>query len=262
MEAYSGFAQVYDELMSDVPYEDWRDRICDAIASFGISRPVRDAADALESERNLVLDLGCGTGTMTRLLYEKGYDVFGVDASEEMLAAASEKSRAAGEEILYLCQDMRELDLYSTVGTVVSVCDSLNYLLDPADLRQTFSLVHKFLYPGGLFVFDCNTDHKYRDIIGESTIAQNYEDCSFIWENWYDEEARINCYDLTFYLQNPDGSYRRFEETHYQRGFEDTEIRSLLQDTGFSICAFLDSDTGEPPTPETQRLYVVARAEK
>ena len=140
--------------------------------------------DALISERNLVLDLGCGTGTITELLYEKGYDMIGVDSSEEMLQIALDKKFETGSDILYLCQDMRELDLYSTVGTVVSVCDSLNYLLMDEDVLQTFHLVNNYLFPGGIFIFDFNTIYKYEEVIGDTTIAENREDCSFIWENF------------------------------------------------------------------------------
>ena len=126
--------------------------------------------DALISERNLVLDLGCGTGTITELLYEKGYDMIGVDSSEEMLQIALDKKFETGSDILYLCQDMRELDLYSTVGTVVSVCDSLNYLLMDEDVLQTFHLVNNYLFPGGIFIFDFNTIYKYEEVIGLSLI--------------------------------------------------------------------------------------------
>lgn len=128
--------------------------------------------DALISERNLVLDLGCGTGTITELLYEKGYDMIGVDSSEEMLQIALDKKFETGSDILYLCQDMRELDLYSTVGTVVSVCDSLNYLLMDEDVLQTFHLVNNYLFPGGIFIFDFNTIYKYEEVIGDTTIAE------------------------------------------------------------------------------------------
>ena len=147
--------------------------------------------DALISERNLVLDLGCGTGKITELLYEKGYDMIGVDSSEEMLQIALDKKLETGSDILYLCQDMRELDLYSTVGTVVSVCDSLNYLLMDEDVLQTFHLVNNYLFPGGIFIFDFNTIYKYEEVIGDTTIAENREDCSFIWENFYSCEDHI-----------------------------------------------------------------------
>lgn len=187
MESYQDFALVYDELMDNVPYEAWAERIDGLIRKYGVSQPERNAEGILDSERNLVADLGCGTGTLTELLYQKGYDVIGVDASEAMLAAAMQKREESGSEILYLLQDVRELELYSTVGTVVSVCDSLNYILEERELLTVFSLVNNYLFPGGLFLFDFNTVYKYREVIGDRVIAENREDCSFIWENAYDQ---------------------------------------------------------------------------
>ena len=151
-EAYGDFSYVYDELMDATPYGEWCSLIADLIERYGVSKPDRSEKDVLLSERNLVVDLGCGTGTLTELLYEKGYDMIGVDNSESMLAVAMEKRQKSGSEILYLCQDMRELELYSTVGTVVSVCDSLNYILEEEELLQVFSLVNNYLFPGGIFV--------------------------------------------------------------------------------------------------------------
>ncbi len=145
MEAYQDFANVYDELMDNTPYQEWCERITDLIGKYGVSKPERDSKDLLASERNLVVDLGCGTGTLAELLYEKGYDMIGVDNSEAMLAVAMEKKEKSGSEILYLLQDMRELELYSTVGTVVSVCDSLNYILEELELVEIFSLVNNYL---------------------------------------------------------------------------------------------------------------------
>ncbi|MDE5951287.1 MAG: methyltransferase domain-containing protein, partial [Acetatifactor sp.] len=151
MQAYSDFAEVYDELMDNVPYESWCENIAALIDRYGISRPVGESRprgeerseteNLLASERDLVLDLGCGTGTLTQLLHKKGYDMIGVDNSPEMLGIAMEKSSKGGGGILYLLQDMRELELYSTVGPVLSVCDSLNYLLEEKELLQVFRLV-------------------------------------------------------------------------------------------------------------------------
>ena len=103
-----------------------------------------------------------------------------------------EKKMESGSEILYLLQDMRELELYSTVGTVISVCDSVNYILEEKELLEVFSRVNNYLYPGGIFIFDFNTDYKYREVIGDTTIAENRDDCSFIWENFYDSEEELN----------------------------------------------------------------------
>lgn len=293
-ESYTGFAEVYDELMDDVPYEKWCERICASIDRYGISKRVSrvpkkseefaeaeadgtssektemngvsveeaDESARLESERNLVVDLGCGTGTLTEMLYDSGFDMIGIDNSEDMLGIAMEKRQESGSEILYLNQDMRELELYSTVGTVVSVCDSLNYILEDEELEQVFGLVHNYLYPGGLFIFDFNTDYKYREIIGDGTIAENREDCSFIWENEYDEESGINEYDLTFYVRDDSGKYERFEETHYQKGYTPEVIGKMLSETGFELIKMTDSETEGEIEETSQRIYVVAKCIK
>ena len=133
-ESYTDFARVYDELMDNTPYDMWCERLSELIAAYGVSKPTRDAEGILDSERNLVVDLGCGTGTLTELLYQRGYDCIGVDNSESMLSIAMDKKEKSGDEILYLLQDMRELELYSTVGTVVSVCDCVNYILKEKEL--------------------------------------------------------------------------------------------------------------------------------
>lgn len=148
MEIYQDFAEVYDRFMDNIPYEQWGERLDGLIRKYGVSKPERDAEGVLDSERNLVVDLGCGTGTMTELMYRKGYDMIGVDMSEAMLSLAMRKKEESGSEILYLQQDMRKLELYSTVGTVFSVCDSLNYILEEEELSEVFSLVNNYLFPG------------------------------------------------------------------------------------------------------------------
>lgn len=276
-DSYTDFADVYDELMDTVPYEEWRDRIIRLIETYGVSRPVRklegdipdvpafqgnpegDTEDVLASERDLVLDLGCGTGTLTELLYRAGYDMIGVDVSDSMLAKALEKREETGSEILYLQQDMRDLSLYSTVGTVISVCDSINYILELDELVEVFSLVNNYLYPGGIFLFDFNTDYKYREVIGNTVIAENREDCSFIWENDYEEEERINRYDLTLFLRREGELFERTEETHFQRGYTAQEIRETLAEAGLELIEMRDADTEGEVTPESQRIYAVAR---
>jgi len=282
MEAYTDFAEVYDTFMGDVPYEEWADFLASLIEAYGVSRPVREPGevqeleeapefeetqeelevteeDALISERNLVLDLGCGTGTLTELLYEKGYDMIGVDSSEEMLQIAMDKKFETQSDILYLCQDMRELDLYSTVGTVVSVCDSLNYLLMDEDVLQTFRLVNNYLFPGGIFIFDFNTIYKYEEVIGDTTIAENREDCSFIWENFYSCEDHINEYDVTVFERQEDDLYRKFTETHYQRGYSLNEMKAFLEKAGLTFVTAMDEKTHGAPTETSERIYVIAR---
>lgn len=261
MEAYTDFAGVYDTFMDDTPYQEWADFLAQLIEKYGISKPVRDKEQGiLDSERNLVLDLGCGTGTLTELLYQKGYDMIGVDLSQEMLNIALEKKEKSGSEILYLCQDMRELDLFSTVGTVISVCDSVNYLLENDEVEETFGLVNNYLYPGGIFLFDFNTVYKYEQVIGDTTIAENRDDCSFIWENYYHEEDRVNEYDLTIFVkEKKEELFRRFTETHFQRGYTLEEMKGFVERAGMEFVLALDADTHKAPIETSERIYVIAR---
>lgn len=250
MDSYTGFAEVYDELMDATPYREWCQRIVEYMEKYG----------ALESaaEPNLVLDLGCGTGTLTEMMAERGYDMIGVDLSAEMLSLAMEKREISGLDILYLNQDMRELDLYGTVGTVYSVCDSVNYLLEDADVIQAFRRVNLFLSPKGLFLFDFNTVYKYEQI-GDAVIAESREDCSFIWDNYYDPDTHTNEYDLTIYRQEKDDLYRRFDETHVQRGYTLKEMRDFVKEAGLEWIEAIDADTGKEVTEVTERVFAAAR---
>ena len=284
MEAYTDFASVYDTFMDETPYEEWAEFLHKLIKEHGISEPIRKRNDAdkksediqesretaaetseevLASEKNLVVDLGCGTGTLTELLYRKGYDMIGVDFSQEMLNIALDKKEKSGSEILYLCQDMRELDLYSTVGTVISACDSVNYLLDEKEVIETFRLVNNYLYPGGLFVFDFNTTYKYECVIGDTTIAENREECSFIWDNFYHEEEGINEYDLTIFVkEGKDELFRKFTETHYQRGYTLEEMKSFVEKAGLKFVKAIDADTHKVPAENSERIYIVAKEQE
>ena len=157
-EAYTGFAFVYDMFMDTTPYEKWGSFLSDSLKEYGIYD-------------GIVLDLGCGTGVMTEYLAKKGYDMIGVDNSYDMLDVAAQKqadrmstgTEASNYNILYLCQDMREFELYGTVAAVYSICDSINYITEPKELQTVFELVNNYLDPGGLFIFDFNTEYKYRD---------------------------------------------------------------------------------------------------
>lgn len=277
MEAYTDFASVYDTFMDETPYEEWAEFLHSLIKEYGISKPLEHAeqertktretensADsseaALDSEKNLVLDLGCGTGTLTELMYRKGYDMIGVDFSQEMLNIALDKKEKSGSNILYLCQDMRELDLYSTIGTVISACDSVNYLLEEDEVIETFRLINNYLYPGGLFIFDFNTVYKYEQVIGDTTIAENREDCSFIWDNFYHEEEHINEYDLTIFVkEGKEELFRKFEETHYQRGYTLEEMKSFIAAAGLEFIKAIDADTHKAPKADSERIYIIAR---
>lgn len=245
MEAYSDFAYVYDTLMDNTPYEKWCEQITSVLEKYGI-------------QKELVLDLGCGTGTLTELLAKKGYDMIGIDLSGEMLERAIEKREVSGLSILYLQQDMREFELYGTVKAIVSVCDSINYLLEDEDVMDTFKLVNNYLDPNGIFIFDFNTVHKYRDVIGDATIAENRDECSFIWENYYHEEERVNEYEVTFFVREGE-LFRRFEETHYQKGYTAEEMKRFLKEAGLKFVSMSDSDTGGEVTDRTERICMIAK---
>ena len=242
---YESFAQVYDTFMDNVPYDEWGEFIIRRLKEHGI-------------EDGLVLDLGCGTGSMTEYLAEAGYDMTGIDNAEEMLQIAQNKKLESGLDILYLEQDMREFELYGTMRAIVSVCDSFNYLTREEELLETFKLVNNYLDPGGLFIFDMNTMYKYRELEGDQTFAEAREDCSFIWENTWYEEEKINEYDLTLFCRQEDGLYRRFDEVHYQRGYERETIEKLLEAAGLKLLAEYDSYTESAPGPETDRICYVA----
>ena len=275
MDAYTSFARVYDMFMDNVPYEEWCDYITGLLKEYGISN-------------GLVLDLGCGTGSMTELLAARGFDMIGVDCSEDMLEIALEKRMASGRDILYLQQDMRDLELYGTVRAVVCLCDSINYLLDVQDLETVFRLVNNYLDPGGIFIFDRNTEYKYRELLADRTIAENRDEGSFIWDNYYDEESRINEYDLALFIPaeeadagkmgegaGPDcetgaasgsgtsgeGLYRKYQETHFQRAYTLDEIREALERAGMEFLTWYDGDGDgrQAPREDSERIYVIAR---
>ncbi len=243
MESYTSFARVYDLFMDNVPYEEWSQYLATLLAEHGI-------------EDGLLLDLGCGTGKLTRLMEQKGYDMIGVDNSYEMLDIARE---FGGTSILYLMQDMREFELYGTVRAIYSACDSINYILEEDELRQVFSLVNNYLDPGGLFVFDINSSYKYRELLAENTFAETRAEGSFIWENYYDEEEGINEYDLTLYIKERDARFARFQEVHYQKCYELATIKRLLQEAGLEFVAAYDAYTKDPVADDSEKITIVAR---
>ena len=243
MNAYTSFAQVYDLFMDNVPYEEWAMRITEILKEYRI-------------DSGIVLDLGCGTGKLTRLMEEQGFDMIGVDNSFEMLDIARESSK---DNILYLLQDMREFELYGTVQAVYSACDSINYILEEEDLRKVFSLVNNYLDPKGIFIFDINTRYKYEELLGENTFAETREEGSFIWDNYYDPEDEINEYDLTLYIKDEKEKFLRFQENHYQRCYDFQTIKGLLQEAGLEFVAAFDDYSKSPVHEQSERILIVAR---
>ena len=280
MSVYAGFSQVYDIFMDDIPYDAWCEQTVRILRSHGI-------------HDGIVADLGCGTGAMTGRLAARGYDMIGIDISYEMLQEAQEKREESGYNILYLCQDMREFELYGTCAAFVSRCDSINYLTDIEDLTRVFSLVNNYLDPGGIFIFDCNTCNKYRSI--PEVVAENRDEGSFIWENSYDPETRLNEYDLTLYIHEDlcgyggaafdaageadDGglgegetelshygahgdqelAYLRYEETHIQRAYTLDELKKAAEDAGLIWESACDADDDGAIRETTERMLIVLR---
>ena len=247
MDAYTSFASVYDLFMDNVPYEEWCAFLCKILAQHGITD-------------GPVLDLGCGTGKMTRLMSEQGYDMTGIDNAAEMLQIAAMEP---GEvPILYLLQDMQDLELDGCVRAIYSVCDCVNYVLDEEELQQAFSRVHEYLEEDGVFIFDVNTSYKYTKLLAENTFAESRDEGSFIWDNYYDEEERINEYDLTLFIPEGDELYRRYTETHYQRNYETETLLKLLKNAGFTDICVYDDYTDAPLCETSERAVFVAKKSK
>lgn len=312
MESYTNFAYVYDTFMDQEPYWMWADRFCRLLELYGLPRETdikagsetagetgitdfkaecetgvktdiktepETAGEYLAEERNIVVDLGCGTGKLTELLASRGYDMIGIDLSEDMLAIAQQRKIEAGSSTLYTLQDMRDFELFGAAGAMVSAGDSINYLLKEEDLEAMFRCVERGLLPGGVFVFDFKTIHLYRDVIGDSTIAENRDDCAFIWDNYYDPETCINEYDLTIFVSKeglevfPDdypypyddpwkkegALFHRFRETHFQRGYEPDQLRHAAESAGLTWITAQDAETGEEITETTERAMAVVR---
>ena len=245
MAMYEDFALVYDRFMDETPYEEW--------CQFVVGRLKQD-----QITDGILLDLGCGTGSMTELLAKQGYDMIGVDLSDSMLDIAIEKRAQSGHNILYLQQDMREFELYGTVKAAVSICDSMNYILEKEDLVQVFKLVNNYLDPSGIFIFDMNTEYKYTHLLADGTFAENREESSFIWENFYDEDERINEYDLTLFIKEGE-LFRKFEETHYQRCYSLDEVKEAAKEAGMDFVAAYDAFTRESVKDDSERIYLVFR---
>lgn len=247
MDAYTSFASVYDTFMDNIPYEEWAEYLVDLLKEYRISD-------------GLVLDLGCGTGNMTELLATAGYDMIGVDNAEEMLEIAMEKREKSGHDILYLLQDMREFELYGTVKAIVSICDSINYITEEEDLIEVFRLANNYLDPKGIFIFDFNTVYKYREVLGNQTIAEDREDCSFIWDNYYYEDEQINEYELSLFIKEQDSDlYRKYQEMHYQKAYDLEAIKGFVEESGLEYITAYDAFTRNQPTGESERIYVIAR---
>ena len=261
-EGYNAISRVYDKLNSEIDYDAWADFIEACFDRYLPKRP------------ELVLDLACGTGSMTLALAKKQYDMIGIDGSAEMLAEAY--NRAAGKtDVLFLHQDMRCFELYGTVGAVTCCLDSLNYLLSPADLDACFSCVHNYLDPNGLFLFDMNTPHKFETVYADNAYVledelvwdegTETEERAAIycgWQNTYHADSRLCDFDLTLFEEMPDGSYRRSDEHQRERCYMLDEIKAALSKANLELLGLFSDTRFSAPTDTTDRWYFVARAIK
>lgn len=245
---YQDFAEVYDRLTQDIGYEKWADFLESAFLKFG-------------EKPKLVLELGCGTGSLAIEMAKRGYDMIGLDLSVDMLSKAMEKSRDQGLDILFVNQNMRNFELYGTVDAVICMLDSINYITDKPDLKRVFELVHLYLNPGGLFIFDINSEYKLSQLLGQNVFYELADDICWIWHNTYDPSDRLATFELTFFARTQNGLYRRFEETHVERAYSDAEITEALGKANLALAGRFGDLSFNPPAPEEERIFYVARKE-
>lgn len=246
MESYNQFASVYDLFMEDTPYENWFSYIEASLNKYNLSP-------------KSVCELGCGTGQMTSLFAKKGLEVIGIDLSAEMLMMAQDHAFEDELEILYLLQDMASFELGEPVDFICSCCDSMNYLLEEEELLQSFLRVKRFLKPSGLFIFDMNTQYKYKEVLGNQIFADQTEEAAYIWTNYYDEEEEINEYEVSFFIQDEDGKYDRSIENHYQRAYSMEQVKALLEKAGLEVLEVNDNYSNKPLVELSERATFIVR---
>lgn len=246
---YEGFAEVYDLLTQDIDYVKWADFMESAFLTFG-------------RKPKLVLELGCGTGSLAIELAGRGYEMIGLDSSSEMLQKASDKARSKGRDILFIQQDMREFELYGTVDAVICALDSINYITDKRDLMRVFNLVRNYLNPGGLFIFDVNSPYKLSHILGNETFFEMGDDVTWIWNNTYDARKKLCYFDLTFFIRDSEsGLYRKVEESHAERAWTSEEIAYLLEKAGMEAPHTFGELHLKKPHAKEQRIFYISSKE-
>lgn len=247
MNQYTSFAYVYDTLMDNVPYGEWCQYVVQLLKKENI-------------HNGIITELGCGTGTFCTLLADYGYKVIGVDISTDMLEVAAEKiTKRHRGRILYTLQDMRDFILKKPVRAIISVCDSMNYLLSKADWDLTLRSVYQNLCPGGIFIFDLKTRHFYENVLGDNTIADNYKNCSFIWENHFDKKTSINEYHLSIFVRQRRNRYLRHLELHRQRAYDADDLLDLIKNAGFHLLHIYDACSFASPKADSERIYFIIK---
>lgn len=248
MSHYGPFAEVYDLLTSEIDYKSRADYFDRILRLHG-------------AKRGILLDLGCGTGSLSEELAALGYDVIGADNSEEMLWAAQQKKMESGRDITYICQEMTELDLYGTVDAAVSALDTLNHLTDYADFCKAIARTALFLHPDGVFVFDLNSCYKHRQILANNVFTYDYDEVYCAWQNTLLPDDVVQM-DLTIFAEAEDGLYERMEESFAERAYTHEQVLAALEQAGLTLCAVYHEDSTEPPRPDSQRLVYVAKHRK
>ena len=245
-DAYTILARSYDRLTADVDYGKWADYIERHFRK--LKRPVRS-----------VVELGCGTGSLTRLLAGRGYRMTAVDLSPDMLAVADQKCEGLG--VLFLCQDMSRLTLLECADAVVSCLDSVNYVTRPAALRRTFRRVYRHLAPGGLFLFDVKTPAALEGADGQTSLDE--DDSLFcVWRADYYPRRRVCAYGLDLFVREEDGSWSRGREYHEEYAYTPEELSDFLRDAGFESIRIYGDKTLSAPKEGAQRVFFAAKKEQ
>lgn len=242
---YNNFAYVYDKLTLDIDYKRWADYV-ERIFK-------RNKLNA-----SMILELGCGTGSFGVEMARRGYDMICLDLSSDMLDCAAEKAKKEDLDILFLNQNMCNFELYGTVDAIVCLLDSFNYLTNPSQINKMFKLVKNYLNPGGLFIFDVNTQYKFENTIADNLFYEINDEVTYIWENDYNSKTRKARFDLTFFVKK-DGLYERFDETHYEKAYSDIEIMDFIKNSGMEFVSHFGELTLRKPSPTSQRNFYVCR---
>ncbi len=236
---------MYDKLTLDIDYVKWADYVEKVIQKNKV-------------KASMILELGCGTGSFGIEMAKRGYEMICLDLSSDMLDMASEKAAEAGADILFLNQDMSSFELYGTVDVIVCLLDSFNYLIKPAQAQKMLKLVHNYLNPGGLFIFDVNTEYKFENVLSDNLFYEIGDDITYIWENEYDPKSKKARFDLTFFVIEGQ-LYRRFDETHYERAYNHGEITELINKSGLEFVAVYNHLTLKKPSETSERNFYICR---
>lgn len=243
--SYAYFARYYDGLTKNVEYQkqaDYLETLC----------------ERLGHAPGLTLDLACGTGSLTVELCKRGWDIYGIDGSPEMLSEAMQKASGEGLAVLFLCQKMQNIDLYGTVDTVVCSLDSINHLTVSQDVQKTFDRVSLFLNPGGYFIFDANTVYKHREILGNNTFVYDTKEVYCVWQNTFSASQNKVSINLDFF-QRSGNAYYRSQESFSERAYAQKDLEAMLERAGLTVSGVFHEYSFDPPRETSQRLVYVAR---